>query len=488
MRQLNISPETIVGSFEARPLQEYIDKTAPRPSEIYSCSPNGWMFKKDVKGMIPTETKKVFDQRKMWKKRMMTGERNLELIKHAIEHKEYGDQCYDPKLDFTVDFTPEVKEVLKTLDKGTIKGLKKLCEKKIAQCNTAQLNRKTLINALYGALGNQHFRYFDIRNASAITLFGQLAIQWIERHVNAYLNKMCGTGDYAYVRYCDTDSIYICVDNVIEKVGGIGKFRDNNHWVDFLDKFGKEKMEPAIDSAYRELCEYMNNVEHLMFMDREIISGPPVGSDGLGCFWTAKKRYAACVWDSEGTRYEKPKLKIMGMETQRSGTPKAVKVFLKESIKCILQEGESALQANFKAFDEKYRQLDYREIAGVSTANNISKYNDGSGYPIKGTPNHIKGVLFFNRHTKGMEGVNQIMNGEKVMILPLKDRNPWQSECIAWQSGTRLPEQIESDILKYVDYPAMFEKHVISPLTAYTEACKIDYEKRASLDSIFGDF
>ncbi|MGZ7215515.1 hypothetical protein ACXWOG_09975, partial [Streptococcus pyogenes] len=71
-------------------------------------------------------------------------------------------------------------------------------------------------------------------------------------------------------------------------------------------------MEPIIDKGYRELCEYMNNVEHLMFMDREIISGPPLGSKGLGSFWTAKKRYAANVWDSEGTRYEKPKLKIMG--------------------------------------------------------------------------------------------------------------------------------------------------------------------------------
>ncbi|MEI2422733.1 hypothetical protein V6O07_20815, partial [Arthrospira platensis SPKY2] len=95
-------------------------------------------------------------------------------------------------------------------------------------------------------MGNEHFRYFDIRNASAITMFGQLAIQWIERKVNEYLNELCNTTDYAYVRYCDTDSIYVCMDNVIAKVGGESKFRDNNHWVDFLDKFSKERMEPII--------------------------------------------------------------------------------------------------------------------------------------------------------------------------------------------------------------------------------------------------
>lgn len=488
IRQVNISPETIVGSFDVRPLAEYIAGTAPRPSEEYSCSPNGWMFSREKLGVIPVEIKKVFDQRKTWKKRMMAGERNLELIKHELSNlTDTHSQMVDPNYDFYKDFGDDEKATLKTLSKQMLKAVKKICEKKISQANTAQLNRKISINSLYGALGNEHFRYFDIRNASAITLFGQLAIQWIERYVNEYLNKTCKTTDVAYVRYCDTDSIYVCVDNVIESVGGMSRFRDNNHWVDFLDKFAKERMEPAIDKAYRELAVYMNNVEHLMFMDREIISGPPINSKGLGSFWTAKKRYAACVWDSEGTRFEKPKIKIMGMETQRSSTPTAVKKFLKESIRRILQEGEESLHTQFGEFQEEYKKLDYREIAGVSSANNIGKYNDGLGYPTKGTPNHIKGVLFFNRHTKGMEGVSPIMEGEKVMILPLKDKNPWQSDCISWQSGSKLPNQIEADILKWVDFEAMFDKHVVSPLTTMTQACKIDYEKRASLNDLFGD-
>lgn len=489
IRQVNISPETIMGSFAVRALEEYINKTAPRPSDEFSCSPNGWMFRRDIKGVIPVEIKKVFDQRKMWKKRMMAGERNLELIKHELEHlTDAHNQMVDPDFDFYTDFSDESKAVLKTLTKQMLKAVKRVCEKKIAQANTAQLNRKISINSLYGALGNEHFRYFDLRNASAITMFGQLAIQWIERKVNEYLNDLCGTTDHAYVRYCDTDSIYVCMDNVIAKVGGEAKFKDNNHWVDFLDRFAKERMEPMIDKGYRELCEYMNNVEHLMFMDREIISGPPLGSEGLGSFWTAKKRYAANVWDSEGTRYEKPKLKIMGMETQRSSTPTSVKVFLKEAIRRILQEGELSLHEHYKKFEEEYKALDYREIAGVSSANNISKYRDGAGYPIKGTPNHIKGVLFFNRFTAGIDGVTPIMEGEKVMVLPLRDKNPWQADCIAWQSGNKLPSEIESDILAWVDYPGMFEKHVISPLTNITEVCKIDYEKRASLNDLFGDW
>lgn len=124
----------------------------------------------------------------------------------------------DPDFDFYTDFSDESKAVLKTLTKQMLKAVKRVCEKKIAQANTAQLNRKISINSLYGALGNEHFRYFDLRNASAITMFGQLAIQWIERKVNEYLNDLCGTTDHAYVRYCDTDSIYVCMDNVIAKL------------------------------------------------------------------------------------------------------------------------------------------------------------------------------------------------------------------------------------------------------------------------------
>lgn len=481
--QDNISPETIRGSFDVRPMPEYIAGTAPRPSDEFSCSPNGWMFTKEFKGVIPVEIEKVFHQRKVWKKRMMTAERNLEVFKHYVEHP--GDEAFHHEFDFTVDFTDEDKATIARMNKGTLKGYMKLCEKKISQCNTAQLNRKISINSLYGALGNEHFRYFDIRNASAITMFGQLAIQWTERKVNEYLTGLCGENPEGYVKYADTDSLYVCVDRVIDKVGGPGRFKDDKQWIDFLDKFGREKMEPMLQKATEELCIYMNNMENKMFMDREIISGPPLGSEGLGSFWTAKKRYAANVWDSEGTRYEKPKLKIMGMETQRSSTPVAVKKFLKEAIRRVLQEGELSLHAHYEEFEKQYKQLDYREIAGVSSANNISKWNDGTGHPLKGTPNHIKGVLFFNRFTKGIAGIDPIQEGEKVMILPLSAKNPWQADCIAWQSGARIPDAIHDDIVRWVDYNAMFEKHVVSPLQTMTQACKIDYIKRASLSDLF---
>lgn len=81
IRQVNISPETIAGSFHNMQIADYVDKSAPKPSENYSCSPNGMMYSKTTQGVIPRETAKVFFQRKDWKKKMLTAKRNLEILK-----------------------------------------------------------------------------------------------------------------------------------------------------------------------------------------------------------------------------------------------------------------------------------------------------------------------------------------------------------------------------------------------------------------------
>lgn len=483
LRQINISPETIRGQFKLHPLHEYINGTAPRPSDVYSCSPNGMMYDREVEGVIPHEVTKVFYQRKEHKNYMLAADRNAEVIKEILTHKAFGDSQEQLEPDFRHDFDDDVKAKLQSLDKHALEGLLKLAEGMSIASNTAQINRKLLINSLYGALGNIWFRYYDLRNATAITTFGQMALQWIERKVNEYLNGVLNTQDHKYVMYGDTDSIYICVDKLVEKVGE-DKFRDTNHLVDFIDKFASTKLEPAIDKAFRELCTYMNNKEHLMFMDREAIAGPPLGSKGLGGFWTAKKRYALNVWDMEGTRYTTPKLKIMGLETQKSSTPKACQKALKECIRRMLQEGEESLQEYYKEFNKEFNALNYMTIAGVSSANNIQKYND-NGYPGLKCPYHIKGILAYMRATKGNNDVPTIMEGEKVYVIPLRQGNPFGEACISWPSGIELPTEIREQALRWMDYNTLFQKTFVKPLTGFVEAARIDYEKKASLFDMF---
>jgi DNA polymerase elongation subunit (family B) len=67
----------------------------------------------------------------------------------------------------------------------------------------------------YGSLGNNFSRFFDIRNAEAITLSGQLAIRWKAKKFNEFLSSKFGDGEY--VLYIDTDS---CVGDTLVYVNG----------------------------------------------------------------------------------------------------------------------------------------------------------------------------------------------------------------------------------------------------------------------------
>lgn len=388
-------------------------------------------------------------------------------------------------LNFGEDFSVENVEYVNSLTKEQLLELFDECEDYITMCDTNQQNRKILINALYGALGNIHFRYYSLQNAAAVTTFGQLAIQWVERKVNEYLNALCGTKNHDYIIAIDTDSIYVDVENVVNKVG-VDRFKETNDLIDFLDALGKKKLEPIIDAGYQEMCEYMNNREHLMLMDREAIASKPLNSDGVGAFWKAKKRYALNVYDMEGTRYTtKPKLKIMGLETQSSSTPKAVQDALYESVRIMLQEGEPKLQAFYKKFELEYKKLDYKVIAKVSSANNIAKYDD-KGFPGSGCPAHVRGVLAYNRAIKDLPSATIIQEGEKVMVLPLKNGNCVQERVISWPSGSELPIEFREKLLKSVDYVELFGKSFKAPLEGMSDAAGLKFEKRATLEDIFG--
>ncbi|QAU04045.1 split DNA polymerase [Acinetobacter phage Henu6] len=387
-------------------------------------------------------------------------------------------------LDFSRDFTEEEIAYLQTLSQEELIALEDQCEDYITLCDTNQINRKLLINSLYGALGNIWFRFYDLRNAEAITIFGQLVLQWTERKINTYLNEMCGTTNHAYVIYGDTDSLYLELSPLIEKVG-LDRFTTTEQLVDFLDAVASKKIEPVINAGFAEMCEYLNNYEQLMFMDREAIACPPLGSDGIGAFWTAKKRYALNVYDMEGVRFKEPYLKIMGLETQKSSTPKAVKDALYEAVRRMLQEGESSLQEYYKEFDAEFRKLDYKVVAKVSAANNIAKYDD-KGFPGLKCPGHIRGVLAYKRAIKKFQGLPDIMEGEKVMVIPLKQGNPFGEKVMAWPSGNDLPKEIRDDVLRHIDTAEMFAKSFKKPLEAMSDAAGLKFEKRASLEDIFG--
>lgn len=105
--------------------------------------------------------------------------------------------------------------------------------------------------------------------------------------------------------------------------------------VGFLDKICKVELESYIESCYQELAKYVNAYDQKMQMKRENIADKGI--------WTAKKRYMLNVWDSEGVRYETPKMKIMGLETARSSTPSYFRDKLFKAFQIILTKDNDTL-------------------------------------------------------------------------------------------------------------------------------------------------
>ena len=126
-----------------------------------------------------------------------------------------------------------------------------------------------------------------------------------------------------YVLAIDTDSVYVCLDDLVSAV-------NPKNPLEFVDTVCKEKLEDVLEKSYDELFDIMGGIENRMVMKREAIADRGI--------WTAKKRYILNVLDNEGVRYAEPKLKIMGIEAIKSSTPAHVVKPLKKCLKQLLLE------------------------------------------------------------------------------------------------------------------------------------------------------
>ena len=89
--------------------------------------------------------------------------------------------------------------------------------------------------------------------------------------MNAYLNRILKTEDKDYVIASDTDSIYLHLGPLVDRVFAEGT-DDKGKVVEFLDKACQDQIEPFIDKSYKELAEYVNAYDQKMFMKRENIA------------------------------------------------------------------------------------------------------------------------------------------------------------------------------------------------------------------------
>jgi len=433
--QYNISPETLLE--EKHPsitvnklLKEKLTFEMYKDNAI--CA-NGAMFRKDKRGFLPELMEKMYGDRVIFKKRMLKAKQEYEK-------------------------TPT-----------------KALEKEISRCNNIQMAKKISLNSAYGAIGNQYFRYYKLANAEAITLSGQVSIRWIEQRMNRYLNKLLQTEEVDYVIASDTDSIYLNLGPLVNKLFG-DESSNKTAVVGILDKICKETLEPFIEKSYQELADYVSAYDQKMSMKRENIAERGI--------WTAKKRYILNVWDSEGVRYEEPKLKMMGIEAVKSSTPAACRKLIKDALKMVMEGTEDEVIDFIADSRKNFRSMSPEEVAFPRSCSNPSKFKGDSDIYIKGTPIHVRGSLLFNHYIKKNnldQKYSLINNGEKIKFCYLKIPNPIQENVISFIQD--FPNEL--GLNKYVDYDTQFNKSFLEPLKIILDAIQWKVERRNTLEQFF---
>jgi DNA polymerase elongation subunit (family B) len=348
-------------------------------------------------------------------------------------------------------------------------------QKEISRCNNIQMARKIQLNSAYGAIGNEHFRYYRLEIAEAITLSGQLSIRWISDKTNAYLNNILKTNDIDYVIACDTDSMYLNLGPLVQKVFE-GREADDEVIVGFLNKVCEVEFEKFIESSYQELATYVRAYSQKMKMKRENIA-----SKGI---WTAKKRYILNVWDSEGVRYSEPKMKICGMETARSSTPAYFRDKLLKAYTIIINGTNDDVIDFIEQVRQETKKQDYQDIAFPRGCNNLKKYSNRTDIYDKGTPIHVRGALLYNWYLKKHKVEHKhasIQEGEKVKFLYLRLPNPIMENTISFMG--RIPTEFQ--IEKYIDHKMQFEKSFYEPLKNVLQCIGWNSERTTSLLSLF---
>ena len=131
-----MSPETLIPNRTfPHGVDHYLNQPFNTDTDL-SIAANGSCYTKDFQGILPKIIENYYEERKVIKKEMLQAQQQYEKTK-------------------TVEL-----------------------ERTINQLENRQMAIKILLNSLYGALGNQYFRYFDQRIAEGWARWGFV---WVAR-------------------------------------------------------------------------------------------------------------------------------------------------------------------------------------------------------------------------------------------------------------------------------------------------------------------
>lgn len=458
MRSINISPEVLMGQFTGKDDDfhhvmrrsdreltaemsdgEFLCMTAIEWADFldennYSLSGYGTMFDQSRQGIIPALLTSWFAQRKEYKKK------SAEAQKEYLRLKAAG-------LPYT-----EVKDQASYYDK-------------------VQNIFKLKLNSTYGACGNQHFKFFDIRLAESTTKTGQEILFHMARTIGQILE-----GEYSYpnasVIYGDTDSCYF-------KTHG-ENLEEAFHCANVIAK--------RINKSFPEFCERMffckGESRNIISVAQEIVANK-------GIFAAGKKSYMLRVLKLDGNDVDK--IKITGLPMKKTTTPKPVRVKLAKYMERFMKgEAWDTVGVDFLKLKEDLEKSDDVTLLGLPrNVNNVEDYvarynNAEAGLRV---PGHVKAAMFWNK-CKTEYNDNEslaIVSGMKIRVLYLtKPFNGFTNIAIPVDLRA-VPEWFNEHFLKLIDKKKQSVRLVNMPMKSVLLAIgeMIPTRKKLMIDDMF---
>jgi len=304
-----------------------------------------------------------------------------------------------------------------------------------------QLVRKILLNSAYGALLNEHCRFYDKRIGQSVTLSGRQ----ITKHMMSQINE-CIAGEYNHdgtaIVYGDTDSCYFSALPVLKDDIAKGEI----NWSKELCITLYDNIADQINDSFPS---FMERAFHCPRKNGSIIKA---GRELIGdrTLFITKKRYAINIYDKEGKRLDTNgsmgKIKAMGLDLKRADTPKQVQDFLMQVLEMVLAgKDRNEIVEVVKTFKTKLSEQDSWTKGSPKSVNNLTMYGEKEATSATGKanmPGHVRAALNWNylRKVHGDNYSQKIVDGMKIVVCKLRS-NPLNFTSIAYPTDElRLPK------------------------------------------------
>jgi len=328
----------------------------------------------------------------------------------------------------------ERKDLQKKLKEATTEEDKEYYDKR-------QLVRKILLNSAYGALLNEHCRFYDKRLGQSVTLTGRQIV----KHMNSQINEII-TGAYDHegesMIYSDTDSGYFSAWPIIEQEVKAGKMEWNKELVVQLYDSIADQVNESFPGFMERACHCPRKNGAIIKGGREII-----GDVGL---FIKKKRYAVNIYDKEGKRKDvngkMGEIKAMGLELKRSDTPKYIQKFLLDVLTMVLSnKSKEDVIERIKDFKRELSEQPSWTKGSPKSVNKLTFYGELEARSKKGKatmPGHVRAAINWNflKRAHSDNYSMTILDGMKVVVCKLRT-NPLGFTSIAYPTDElRLPD------------------------------------------------